>query len=299
MIEKTRFESDKSILASRINNELGLELSDINPLNSDELGDNSEVYTAHTADTEVVIKLLPEVLGFEMEQAAFKLFTEHGIPAPKVLGVLLPDQSHKAVIVETLIPGKPISRNKENTQLYAEAGVVLKKIHGIKVEGYGTFEITEQGVRGTFSSWKANAEAFKLNFELLERKGLIDFSARTKLEHAHKITSNAPLPHASFIHSDYSPQHVFSDGKQITGIIDVATCYGGDPRQDIVNMQYFLNPKQREVFDAAYGPLASDQLIPYYAALAAANKVAYRSDRGFTDRLAEGLSQLKNSLTEI
>jgi len=46
MIEKTRFESNQGNVVTRIESELELHIENLEPLSFEDLGDNSEVYTA-------------------------------------------------------------------------------------------------------------------------------------------------------------------------------------------------------------------------------------------------------------
>lgn len=299
MAEQKLIQTNQEALRLRIVSELRLQIEDMKPLNIADLGDNSEVYTGIHGGEKIIIKLLKSGSGFEMEHAALDLFFKHDIPAPKVLGLLPSAKYDKPIIIETAAAGMPISRMPENIAIYGEAGKILKRIHDIKVSGFGSFEITNDGLQGKLSSWKKNVEEFKIDFGSLERKGFIDKKERLKLEAAHEVSANIPLRQASFMHSDFSPQHVFSDGVSITGIIDLSTCYAGDPHKDITNMQYFLNQEQLSAFNNGYGPLSTDELIPTYALLAAANKVAYRADKGFIDRLPSALKILKQRLKEI
>lgn len=299
MSANSRFESDPNYILGAASSELGLKINNIAPLNDEDLGDNSEVYTAESGERRIIIKLLPDYTQFQLEKAAFDLLSQHNIPCPTVLGILPANVQHKAAIIETAILGKPISHMEDNLAMYEAAGVTLKNIHAIKLDGFGSLEITTNGLRGRLASWKENAEKFKIDFASLQERGFIDSQGRAKLEHAHEVTANTELPQASFMHSDYSPQHVFSDGEKITGIIDMGTCYAGNPHKDITNMQYFLNPQQLAAFNSGYGPMTTDELIPYFALLAAANKVAYRADRGFADRLPEAIAALNQSLTIV
>jgi hypothetical protein len=60
-----------------------------------------------------------------------------------------------------------------------------------------------------------------------------------------------------------------------------------------------LNHEQLQAFNHGYGPMAEDKLIAAYSLLAAANKVAYRADRGFTDRLSDSLKALAHMLLQF
>jgi aminoglycoside phosphotransferase (APT) family kinase protein len=156
-----------------------------------------------------------------------------------------------------------------------------------KLNRFGSFEIIGKNLRGALSSWKENVEEFKVDFKYLVHKNFITVTEKRKLENAHQIVANSPLVEASFMHSDFSPQHIFSGGKTITGIIDLAPCYAGDPHKDITNIQYFLNQKQLKAFNHGYGPVAQHELIAPYSLLTAASKVSISIKKKFHGKTAK------------
>lgn len=296
MSEHERFEVNKSDLKSRIRSELGLDVENITPLDAEELGDNSEVYRATQGGEKVIIKLLANDYDLQLEQAIFSLYNSYDIPSPNVRGLLLSSENQKALIIETEIEGTPISNLENNVAIYEKVGQVLKNIHNIKIEGFGGLDITDDGLIGSAKNWKENVEEYKIDFAALQKQGVIDESTRIRLDQAYKIILNADLPRASIIHNDFQPQHVFSDGENITGIIDVSSSYAGDPRMDIAYMQYHLEGDELEAFNRGYGELATDPLMPAYRVMVAISKIDYRVERGYTYRLPAGLKMLSKML---
>jgi aminoglycoside phosphotransferase len=292
IINRERFSLDADMLMERIFHELDLRVEKVQPLGYEDLGDNSEVYTALHNSEQVIIKL-DTGRGLANEQVAVSVLEKHDIPCPSVLGFLPEDDGQKSVIVETAISGVKLSRIKEEVaDLYEATGKVLKDIHNIKLQGFGSLEVGEHGVQGQLATWKENVEMYKTNFNLLEQKGFISKVERQKLEWAHEITANTPLPEASFVHGDFQPPHMFFEDRKLTGIIDLANCYAGDPHRDIANMQYFLGPKELEAFNHGYGHMATDELTSIYGLLVTARKLIYRIDMGFTNRIPSALAAL-------
>lgn len=299
MNQHERFESNTSNLSSRIEKELGLILENIQPLNSEDLGDNSEVYKADYQDKRVVVKLLKDDSQLRMEQAAFNLLGKYNVPVPEVFGVLPSLDSSKAIIVESEIAGAPISNLEYSSMMYEEVGRVLKEIHNIHIDGFGELEISDKGLIGIDRSSKENWDRYKTDFDLLESSGVINQDIKSKLEKAFELVSTADLPQASFLHNDFSPYHVFTDGKKITGIIDISACYAGDPRVDIAYMQYHLTGDELEAFNKGYGALAEDQLMSAFRLMTAADKLAYRVERGYKDRIPDGVKILEFLLKDF
>lgn len=202
--------------------------------------------------------------------------------------------------METAAIGKPISRladEEKTASLYESAGRFLKSIHDIKVEGFGSFILENKMLKGELLTWKENVIQFRPDFEFLLQNELVTTKAYDIVIKNYEDTVNLELVQASFNHGDFSPQHLYSNGEQITSIIDLGNCYAGDPRKDIATMHYFLNENEIRFFDKGYGISVEDvDVIKKYTMMLAVSKLKYRITNNYTDRIPYAMQALKKAL---
>lgn len=289
------------LLSTALKQELGLVVTNIRPLNPGDLGDSAEVFSGVHDCQKIFIKLQATSESLRIESLALGLLRERGISCPEVLGFIDNVKSlGLALLTDTALGGTPLSREEDATKKLAAckaAGKMLKKIHEIKLEGFGSLKFHNNKLSGSLKTWRENVEHFRPDFEYLNEQGYINDKEFKKLVDAHEATASVFLPQASLIHGDYSPQHIYTANGAITGIIDLGVCRAGDPRKDIATMHFFLSPDEAKIFDSGYGSLANDPMMTRYDLLQAAVKVEYRAKKGFADRLPAALEALKNNLS--
>lgn len=280
-----------------------ISIDNLAPIPAQDLGDNCEVLSGFYNGQKVFVKLLENPRDFQVEAAAFKLLGEHGIASPKVLGLI--EQVGgigKAMIVETAAEGRPLSQlnqEEQSPELFEKAGKYLKSIHDIKLEGFGPLDVSGDVVKGTMSTWKENVEFHQHDFDFLIKQGLITEDELKILQNTYQKLLHASLPTASFIHGDFGKSHIFTDGKEITGVIDFGNAYAGDPRKDLATANFFMSPTETESFNKGYGAMTSDPLMPYYRLMLAATKLEYRIKKGFLDRVPRAMDKLKQYIKEL
>ncbi|MDO8656268.1 MAG: phosphotransferase, partial [Nanoarchaeota archaeon] len=104
------------------------------------------------------------------------------------------------------------------------------------------------------------------------------------------------IPQGFFLHGDVHGVHIFSDGSDITGIIDPGYAMSGDPRLDVAYTHYFLTPQERIHFNEGYGDVANDPAVSKYFLLIAIDKIKYRHSQGFKYRIPHAVAALKEVL---
>lgn len=295
--------SDLAPIEFVIRENFDISISNLAPIPTQDLGDNCEVLSGFIDGQKVFVKLLEDPRDFQVESAAFKLLGDHGIASPKVLGLLEKANGiGKAIIIETAAEGRPLSQlsaEEQSPKLFKKAGAYLKSIHDIKLDGFGPLDVSAEVVRGTMPTWKNNVEFYRHDFNFLRERQLITDEELKTLEDTYQKLIGVDLPVASFIHGDFGKSHIFTDGNEITGVIDFGNAYAGDPRKDIATANFFMTPTETENFNQGYGEMASDPLMPYYRLMLAATKLEYRIKKGYLDRVPRAMDKLKQYMKEV
>jgi aminoglycoside phosphotransferase len=135
---------------------LDLEVRDVQSLDPKDLGDNAEVFTGQLADRKVFIKLESNAKALAIEKAIFDLLNKYGIPCPKALG-FIPNVPHfnKALLIDTAVEGIQLSRlepSESNLEACEAAGKTIKKLHEIKVDGFGSLQFKNNELIGSMES---------------------------------------------------------------------------------------------------------------------------------------------------
>ncbi|MBI3952812.1 MAG: aminoglycoside phosphotransferase family protein [Candidatus Doudnabacteria bacterium] len=266
-------------------------------------GDHSEVFFGEFDGRKVFIKTNSDTRVFPVEAAGYGLFRQHGIPCPEILaqkertGYL-----NRSVLVETAVPGKrlkDLTETQDVSPLFEAAGRTMAKIHQIKVEGFGTLRYRGSSLRGDCETWKENVLGYDRDLGYLKANGFVDERQLKILTDSIQEIAEVDLPIAIFLHNDFHHGHIFSDGKEITGIIDLGACFSGDPRRDLAVARFYQTAEEAQAFNRGYGPLAYDPVVSKYLLLVAAEKVRYRHKGGFAHRMSQALETLSRSFAEV
>lgn len=272
-------------------------------------GDNSEAFSADFEGRKIIIKTVKDDQGtYPVEEASLKLLRKHGIPVATCLGYREKVKYlNQPMIVQTAVAGMSISHSpeaKKSPKVYAAIGEMLKKIHEIKLEGFGKLKVRSGQLHGKSSSWKQsllehnpNGVSFADTTYLVEH-GFIGQAEARKIGDVFDEVLELDLPQASFLHNDVQEGHIFVDGKKITGLIDMGGVSAGDPRFDIAKTHFYLPRRFWADFDSGYRELSQDPMVAKYFLLVAARKVIYRHSNNFIHRIPEAVEILKQSLAE-
>jgi len=204
------------------------------------------------------------------------------------------------VVVQTSVEGVALWWiEPKSPTLWKDAGAVLKEIHKINLNGFGALDLRDGTLEGELASWKEFILLHKPDQGFLVEEGYINNDEANQVEAAFGDILKIKVDQASFLHHDFHGSHIFSDGKRITGVIDLASAVAGDPRYDVAMAHFFLSSENRAYFNQGYGDLASDPLVSRYLLCIAARKVEYRHKKGFKERIPNAVETLKESLKNI
>lgn len=219
------------------------------------LGEANEVYDITTANGQSIILRISHSSEprFKEEKWALDHAREAGVPTPKVILIDQVNLGTKLLFfcVEEKLQGQPLKEiyskheiDESSKNLVLKAGRILAKIHSIKVKGFG--QLDENG-NGKFKSWEdymLNDEKHIDEFKRIAKKVDIDFSYITQ---AFEILNNYKLVYQTIeprlLHGDFSPKHLLVVNNEITGVIDMENCKGGDIARDFSWWDYFHRGK--------------------------------------------------------
>lgn len=270
-----------TLLAEAIEKDFGVKLVNLHKV---EEGFTSQVYTALLSEKEVFIRLNQNKRIFPVEVEGYKLFKQVGIPAPEILFFKLsPLRIGYPTMIMAKAKGEALGKlslySQKLDKLYFKAGQMLQRIHQIKLTGFGILKVEANKLQGTVSNWKSywqDPNNYDTNLNYLLEEDLVTTSDFKKIMMAHEKIVNEPLDQAVLVHKDFHGDHIFTDGDEITGVIDLSSALAGDPRYDIAVSLFFQNQLQQEAFQRGYGDLALDPLIKSYLLFIAAYKLKWR-----------------------
>ena len=292
-----------SMLQSALAAEFGMQVENLTSINPEDEGDNSEVFSGNYEGRKVFVKTSNDPQTFVLEVAGLELFQKHGVPGPRTLIFKEYVKSiNQSLMVQTAAVGISLNRlsaERSVAGVYEEAGKMLKKIHDIKLEGFGTLRLNDGRLVGDTKSWKNYVLSSRPDVDLLKTKCFLTDQEIKILLAAREEIAHTKLGEASFLHGDFQAPHIFTDGTGITGIIDLGGSSAGDPRNDIAKSHYFLQPENIPAFDRGYGNLASDPLVTKHLLMTASRKVEYRIKHGFTRRFPKAIKKLKTIFSQM
>lgn len=302
-VDSSKKELNLSRLREALSDDFGLQINHLSSLDQKDLGDNSDVYFGEQDGQKVFIKIGDEahLRHFNIEMAAQELFYENDIQSSRTIAFREKTKYiERPVAIQTAVEGTALRwlNSEKQSIIWEAAGKVLKQIHSIKLKGFGPLSLESGRLEGGLGSWKEYILANKPDLDYLAEQGFLSNAEMEKIEKVLLDISEVEVPQASFLHNDFHGAHIFTDGRGITGVIDLAGASAGDPRYDIATTHFFLSPENQAHFDRGYGDLALDPMVLKYHLLVAARKVEYRSRKGFKKRLPRAVEILKKSLNQ-
>lgn len=182
---------------------------------------------------------------------------EAGIPAAEVLW-----HSQQAS-VETRCPGRPIETappTPQDLDAATRAGEVLRRLHTIEVTGFGQLDGHGIGHLATVEDWFLSIPSPSIattdDLELL----VLLHRARSMLgARSGRLAYSGPR----LLHGDCVARHLFTDGRQITGVVDLESARGGDPLAEIAGWSLREPAPTTEALLAGYldDSLPADRLL--------------------------------------
>lgn len=273
-------------LESTIEKELGLTLT-INK--KTETGVSNEVHEATLDNKIVFIKKYESSSSFEGEVFGYDLLRAKGIPVPMIITSREhPPTIGSPVAILSSVEGTTIKDSnlseEEQEIIYEDLGALLRKIHEIKLEGFGKPTVVEGKLRGAFSTYEEYRRTEDINLQestdFLLQQGLLNTDEEEKFKKVREEILALDFGPGSLLHGDLHDRHVFITNDLITGIIDIGGLKVGDPRFDIAMCLHFIkNEKVSEAFKKGYGELANDPVVKKYLIIIILRKIKSRFNR--------------------
>lgn len=272
-------------------------------------GYQSQVCKASLENEIIFIRINKDPNVFEVEQLAYKIFEEKGIPVPKIIAYKeKPTSIGQPTIIMTSAIGETISEAKpsqeQNNIIYEHLGGILKKINETKLEGFGPLTVKNDALVGKLDNWNEYCELENerhnraLNFCV--DKNFVTNEEADKIRNIYKEIEILDFGKASLLHKDIHQNHFFVQGSEVTGIIDLGSIMAGDPRYDIAMSLVFQNPRQQEHFKKGYNDdLAYDPMVNKYMITIIIRKLFFRSKEEIKGNIEKLLIPLKAVLTKI
>ncbi|MFH8387175.1 phosphotransferase family protein [Kitasatospora sp. NPDC018058] len=183
---------------------------------------------------------------------------EAGVPAAEILW------HSREACVETRCPGRPVEAEPPTPQdldAATRAGEVLRRLHGIEVGSFGQLDGHGIGQHATVQGWFLSLPPRSVpSIDGLDLPGLLH-RTRFILD-----VGSGRLPRSTprLLHGDWVGRHLFTDDRQITGVVDLESVRGGDPLTELAGWSLREPAPMTEALLDGYfdGPIPADRLLP-------------------------------------
>lgn len=280
-------------LSFGIKKDFNLDISDLIEVQG---GWSSKVFKGKLESEYVFIRLNTDSKIYPAEILAYKELQKKGIPTPRIISHQEnPETIKYPIIIMTQAPGillgKGINASIFEYEQYKQVGKILRTMHEIVLPGYGKLFSKNNILEGEFSNWQqyidSQCEHDSSNLEYLFDHSLINDYQKGRLQEVREELKDVYTNPGVFVHRDMHSAHIFTEGENISCVIDLGSCMSGDPRYDIATSLSFQTDEQEKAFIEGYGPLALDPVVQKYLLIIAANKMAFRHKRNLPDALEQ------------
>lgn len=210
-----------------------------------------------------IVKVCQRRKDFYREMYFLKILADR-LPVPKVFDAIEPSEDSQGVILMEYIEGNLLVEKDWSEELAYEMGLVLAKIHSIKMDYYGDIA-TQKDLTG--SSLKYFQDKF---FEELDEckshlpGGLIDHCKQYFENHKSLLRS---VDGPCLTHRDFRPGNLLVKEGRLAGVIDWANGRAGFAEQDFCSMEHRHWPKNDDEKAAFLEGYKSVRPLPDYKAI--------------------------------
>lgn len=192
------------------------------------------------------------------EVAVLRYMRQQNVPGPEVYKVDLSGEViDRAYAVFSIVHGSILSHvatrldvsRGEFEQLVYEAGMLLRKIHAIRLAGPGRITASgEPDGQNICLKWQLGALGCKAALEKLHKNGELSAASLTELrdvvKHFAPICANPPEG-CRLLHGDYHAWNILADKAaddtwQISGVLDTEEALAGDIYFDMAVVEYYF-----------------------------------------------------------
>ncbi|NYE68834.1 phosphotransferase family protein [Microlunatus parietis] len=180
-----------------------------------------------------------DVESIRAEAWAHRRCREAGLRVPELVAAA----DDPTCLITEVLPGETLAdrdpREPATRAGWAEAGAELRRLHEIRLPGFGPLRARAGTARGAAAAWCPYLdEARDRGVAWLVDRGFLDRSAGDRLVRC--LTRAAPalaeLTDGRLLHSDLSGGHVLVGPDGFGGIIDLGQAQVGDPRWDFARV---------------------------------------------------------------
>ncbi len=239
---------------------------------------------------------------FFVEKAALDLAAQHNIPVPRILEVhestsaddmdfVLMTQS-SGITMTTYIREHPA----DEEVLLHDCGLVMARIHDIRVERFGAFRNDvakrESKLSGHHSTYTSFIHAgLSENLQRLVQFHILGQSQADMLQSVFDDTSFEPFDGPRLVHNDFADWNLLVDGPHVSAVLDWDECHGGDPVADLACWSTFFDLPRMQAFLTGYTAHATlpddyEARFDYYRLRYTISKMALRAKRYQVDQSA-------------
>jgi aminoglycoside phosphotransferase (APT) family kinase protein len=198
----------------------------------------NRVYRLTTASGHVFAKIGASN-AIATEHAVLQLVAGHHVPVPRVHAADLDGTvTGHPCLVTRAVRGTPLIGTEPAFRRVSE---YVSRLHDIRVAGFGTVGITKAGgVRGEHSTWLGALNHRVQTCTDVVEAGLVPRALVDATADALAHPAIAAFQEARLLHGDFHPRHVYSDGVDVTGIIDWGDATAGDPDYDMARVLHSI-----------------------------------------------------------
>ena len=246
---------------------------------------------------------------FYVEKLAQNAAIAQGIPVPRILEIheARDEKDMDFTLVSALSGVTMVSAllkdpSLEQSLLF-QLGVLLAKIHEIKVEKYGSFDNNVAKIQKRLVGLHTSYRDFiwcglEENLQRLIHFGVISKDSAQEMKDIFEKITFEPVDGPRLIHNDYADWNILVDGKNISGILDWDECHAGDPIADLACWSTFFDIARMKELLKGYRTIKElpedyDTRFHYYRLRYSISKMALRIKRAQIDPQPSVLDKIK------
>lgn len=202
---------------------------------------------------------------FWAEAAAASLLKKHNLPGYEPYKVQDIDSEHSfAFMIIEKLPGTAIKtyleeKPEDETELTFAAGAMMARMHQLKISGFGFFDnerAKSDGLHGIKPTFREHVLAgLDFNLKVLVEQHMLSTQEATKTKTFFETSSLPDINQGVLVHNDFADWNLLTDGKDITGILDLDEAFSGDPIADLACWTTFHGMERYKEFIKGYQSL--------------------------------------------
>ena len=231
----------------------------------------------------------------ETQIALHTLLQEHQIPNAEVVEKGFDTELNSGFVIQKAITGQELLAYQEDKvllgNLLERSGPILHKIHGIELPKFGQLKVTNGMLEGNFETWREYLETVRPNTDYLVEHEFITINEERHFNQIFDQLLEREIEQGSLLHNDFHPVHIFSDGEEITGVIDWDRALIGDPCYDLAVTRVCLNMEMHDRVEQGYSYEIDFEAVNTYVLWVLLTKIIWRHKNNLPT-VKQGLEQL-------